>query len=165
LAFFLGQYWVDRYNVSTIYGQRKLVYKVHENANIIGSAAYGIRSDYVTHSKIVRQVCELVWANCIVFTFFITFFFAARIAQNNGFIGHTIVAAIICIVCIIGAILTKIIGKYYFLSNGRLDRQNGEVRPNEANVDRGYDPSTIDGMVKMKGGLGTLGFQLVSRGI
>jgi hypothetical protein len=165
-VFFVVQYWVDRYNVSWIYGQRKLVYAVNGKPNIIGSAAYGVRSDFISHMKVVSQVIECVFANMIIFTIFITLFFAARIADNNGFIGHTVVAGLLAIFAILGAIVTPLITKFYLLQNARLDRVNGEVRPNENNVGKGYDPTTIEDFSKIKGSkVGSMGFQLIQRGV
>lgn len=139
LLFFLGNYYVDRFTISMVYGQRRQVYAVNGKP-LIGAAAYGIRSDYVTHRKNVQTVVKLVLANMIIFTVFLALFFGSKISVNLRFIAHTIIAAAFAAVCVFAAIFTTVFSRIYLNRNKRLDMKNSYVKPTKENVGNGYAP-------------------------
>ncbi|KAL0487239.1 11 TM domain-containing transmembrane protein [Acrasis kona] len=138
LLFFVLQYFVERFNTSMIYGQRKQVYALNGEP-YVGSAAFGIRNDYTRHRRLVQTVVELVLANMIIFTVFLTLFFAARIALDNRFIAHTIVCAVFGLFCIAGAVLARILPFAFLNTNRRLDAMN-LYKPDQQVVGHGYAP-------------------------
>jgi hypothetical protein len=90
LLYFSYKYYIDRYIILDIYAHRRYT-------SLFG-AAFGFKSDYISHYKMAVTNSLLVIGNLFVFAFFQAAFYGSKIPSDRRFAIHTIISALVCFI-------------------------------------------------------------------